>query len=124
MLQLISMVTSTELCYSISRYNVALVGVRPESSGEAILLNPGTRHIMKKTDMCFYMSITKDKKSQLQENVPPPTLTWPDVLDPHVFPPPVSPYFGFRPTHSYQLEEPRSLCCLQLTQVSIIVSIQ
>jgi hypothetical protein len=47
-----------------NRYGVALVGVRPESSRE-ILLNPGRRHIMKKKDMCFYLSIPKDKNSSV-----------------------------------------------------------
>jgi hypothetical protein len=27
------------------------------------LLNPGPRHIMKKTDTCFYLSITKEENS-------------------------------------------------------------
>lgn len=49
------------------RYGVALVGVRPaelpEFYEDTILLNPGPRHIMKKTDMCFYMSITKEENS-------------------------------------------------------------
>jgi potassium channel subfamily T member 1 len=46
---------------------VALVGVRPselpEFYEETILLNPGPRHIMKKTDTCFYLSITKEENS-------------------------------------------------------------
>jgi potassium channel subfamily T member 1 len=49
------------------RYGVALVGVRPselpEFYEETILLNPGPRHIMKKTDTCFYLSITKEENS-------------------------------------------------------------
>lgn len=49
------------------RYGVALVGVRPaelpEFYEDTILLNPGPRHIMKKTDICFYMSITKEENS-------------------------------------------------------------
>ncbi|XP_042239390.1 potassium channel subfamily T member 1-like [Homarus americanus] len=35
----------------------------PEFYEDTILLNPGPRHIMKKTDMCFYMSITKEENS-------------------------------------------------------------
>ena len=46
---------------------MALVGVRPaelpEFYEDTILLNPGPRHIMKKTDICFYMSITKEENS-------------------------------------------------------------
>jgi hypothetical protein len=44
-----------------------LVGVRPaelpEFYEETILLNPGPRHIMKKDDTCYYMSITKEENS-------------------------------------------------------------
>ena len=54
------------LCY-FHRYGVALVGVRPSELPEfyedTILLNPGPRHIMKKTDTCFYLSITKEENS-------------------------------------------------------------
>lgn len=52
---------------SFDRYGVALVGVRPaelpEFYEDTILLNPGPRHIMKKTDTCYYMSITKEENS-------------------------------------------------------------
>ncbi|VVD05171.1 unnamed protein product [Leptidea sinapis] len=48
-------------------YGVALVGVRPaelpEFYEETILLNPGPRHIMKASDTCYYMSITKEENS-------------------------------------------------------------
>lgn len=50
-----------------SRYGVALVGVRPaelpEFYEDTILLNPGPRHIMKRSDTCYYMSITKEENS-------------------------------------------------------------
>lgn len=53
--------------YRIFRYGVALVGVRPaelpEFYEDTILLNPGPRHIMKKDDTCYYMSITKEENS-------------------------------------------------------------
>lgn len=43
------------------------MGVRPaelpEFYEETILLNPGPRHIMKKDDTCYYMSITKEENS-------------------------------------------------------------
>lgn len=35
----------------------------PEFYEETILLNPGPRHIMKKDDTCYYMSITKEENS-------------------------------------------------------------
>lgn len=51
----------------VHRYGVALVGVRPaelpEFYEDTILLNPGPRHIMKKDDTCYYMSITKEENS-------------------------------------------------------------
>lgn len=54
------------------RYGVALVGVRPaelpEFYEETILLNPGPRHIMKKDDTCYYMSITKEENSAFVVN--------------------------------------------------------
>lgn len=54
------------------RYGVALVGVRPaelpEFYEDTILLNPGPRHIMKKDDTCYYMSITKEENSAFVVN--------------------------------------------------------
>ncbi|XP_038216273.1 potassium channel subfamily T member 2 isoform X3 [Zerene cesonia] len=53
--------------HSHRKYGVALVGVRPaelpEFYEETILLNPGPRHIMKASDTCYYMSITKEENS-------------------------------------------------------------
>ncbi|KAK3932200.1 Potassium channel subfamily T member 1 [Frankliniella fusca] len=53
--------------HSHRKYGVALVAVRPaelpEFYEETILLNPGPRHIMKATDTCYYMSITKEENS-------------------------------------------------------------
>ncbi|PZC80045.1 hypothetical protein B5X24_HaOG215514 [Helicoverpa armigera] len=53
--------------HSHRKYGVALVGVRPaelpEFYEETILLNPGPRHIMKSSDTCYYMSITKEENS-------------------------------------------------------------
>lgn len=57
---------------NLYRYGVALVGVRPaelpEFYEETILLNPGPRHIMKKDDTCYYMSITKEENSAFVVN--------------------------------------------------------
>lgn len=43
------------------------MGVRPaelpEFYEDTILLNPGPRHIMKKDDTCYYLSITKEENS-------------------------------------------------------------
>lgn len=61
----------------VFRYGVALVGVRPaelpEFYEETILLNPGPRHIMKKDDTCYYMSITKEENSAFVVNQTTPT---------------------------------------------------
>nr|XP_024217836.1 potassium channel subfamily T member 2 isoform X1 [Halyomorpha halys] len=64
--------------HSHRKYGVALVGVRPaelpEFYEDTILLNPGPRHIMKRTDTCYYMSITKEENSAFvvanQEQIP------------------------------------------------------
>ncbi|KAI9580614.1 hypothetical protein GQX74_011284 [Glossina fuscipes] len=57
---------------SRGQYGVALVGVRPaelpEFYEDTILLNPGPRHIMKKDDTCYYMSITKEENSAFVVN--------------------------------------------------------
>lgn len=45
------------------KYGVTLVAVRRNIPGASILLNPGPRHIMRTTDTCFYMSITKEENS-------------------------------------------------------------
>ncbi|EEB19234.1 conserved hypothetical protein [Pediculus humanus corporis] len=53
--------------HSHRKYGVALVGVRPaelpEFYEDTILLNPGPRHVMKKSDICYYLSITKEENS-------------------------------------------------------------
>ena len=48
---------------SSCRYGVALVGIKQNIPNASIQLNPGSRHIMKSTDICFYMSITKEENS-------------------------------------------------------------
>ncbi|XP_062525171.1 potassium channel subfamily T member 2 isoform X2 [Bombyx mori] len=68
--------------HSHRKYGVALVGVRPaelpEFYEDTILLNPGPRHIMKSTDTCYYMSITKEENSAFvvsdKQAVPNPTI--------------------------------------------------
>lgn len=72
------------------RYGVALVGVRPaelpEFYEETILLNPGPRHIMKKDDTCYYMSITKEENSAFVVNQNQTTPDQPkDGKFPHTF---------------------------------------
>lgn len=43
------------------------MGVRPadlpEFYEDTILLNPGPRHIMKKSDICYYISVNKEENS-------------------------------------------------------------
>ncbi|XP_064616919.1 potassium channel subfamily T member 2-like [Liolophura sinensis] len=45
------------------KYGVSLVGIQKDYPGSTIQLNPGPRHIMKKSDICFYMNITKEENS-------------------------------------------------------------
>ena len=42
---------------------MALVGIKQNIPNASIQLNPGSRHIMKLTDICFYMSVTKEENS-------------------------------------------------------------
>lgn len=58
---------------------MALVGVQPEN--DVIKLNAGPSYTMKPTDICFYMSITKEENSSLliaasaHQNIPEEDLT-------------------------------------------------
>ena len=45
------------------RFGIALVGIQPEN--DAIKLNAGPNYIVKGSDICFYMSITKEENSSL-----------------------------------------------------------
>ncbi|GFY41126.1 potassium channel subfamily T member 1 [Trichonephila inaurata madagascariensis] len=50
--------------HSHRKYGVALVGVKTEMGGTwPILLNPGPNYILKASDICFYMNITKEENS-------------------------------------------------------------
>ncbi|XP_050535065.1 potassium channel subfamily T member 2 isoform X3 [Daktulosphaira vitifoliae] len=53
--------------HSHRKFGVSLVGVRPadlpEFYEDTILLNPGPRHIMKKSDICYYISVNKEENS-------------------------------------------------------------
>ncbi|XP_054711041.1 potassium channel subfamily T member 1-like [Uloborus diversus] len=52
--------------HSHRKYGVALVGVKAEMGGTwPILLNPGPNYILKASDICFYMNITKEENSAL-----------------------------------------------------------
>lgn len=53
----------TTLFVISGRYGVSLVGIQQDLPGSTILLNPGPRHIMRKSDFCFYMNITKEENS-------------------------------------------------------------
>ncbi|XP_013793774.1 potassium channel subfamily T member 2-like, partial [Limulus polyphemus] len=45
-------------------YGVALIGIETSVRGNRpIMLNPGPSYIMKPTDICFYMNITKEENS-------------------------------------------------------------
>ncbi|XP_055942486.1 potassium channel subfamily T member 1-like isoform X2 [Argiope bruennichi] len=50
--------------HSHRKYGVTLVGVKTEMGGTwPILLNPGPNYILKASDICFYMNITKEENS-------------------------------------------------------------
>ncbi|XP_075735912.1 slowpoke 2 isoform X3 [Rhipicephalus microplus] len=50
--------------HSHRKYGVALVGVQTDVHGQwPVLLNPGPAYIMKGSDICFYMNITKEENS-------------------------------------------------------------
>ncbi|NXQ51715.1 KCNT2 protein, partial [Anthoscopus minutus] len=48
------------------KFGVCLIGVRKEDN-KNILLNPGPRHIMSSTDICFYINITKEENSAFKK---------------------------------------------------------
>ncbi|RWS11617.1 potassium channel subfamily T member 2-like protein, partial [Dinothrombium tinctorium] len=49
---------------SRGQYGVALIGVQTDMRGTwPIMLNPGPSYILKSTDICFYMNITKEENS-------------------------------------------------------------
>lgn len=39
------------------------MGIQKSEPNARILLNPGPRHILKATDTCFYMNITREENS-------------------------------------------------------------
>ncbi|XP_033642765.1 potassium channel subfamily T member 2-like isoform X2 [Asterias rubens] len=45
------------------KFGVALIGIQKTDEGATIQLNPGPRHIMRSTDICFYMNISKEENS-------------------------------------------------------------
>lgn len=49
--------------YEKFRYGVCLIGVKRDHPNATILLNPGSEHIMKGSDFCYYMSITQEEQS-------------------------------------------------------------
>ena len=56
--------TCVGVCFfSCFRYGVSLIGIQKTDDSATIQLNPGPRHIMRPTDTCFYMNITKEENS-------------------------------------------------------------
>uniref|UniRef100_T1KQL7 RCK N-terminal domain-containing protein n=1 Tax=Tetranychus urticae TaxID=32264 RepID=T1KQL7_TETUR len=50
--------------HSHRKYGVALIGVQTDMKGTwPIMLNPGPSYILKASDICFYMNITKEENS-------------------------------------------------------------
>ncbi|PIK59177.1 putative potassium channel subfamily T member 2-like, partial [Apostichopus japonicus] len=52
------------------KYGVALVGLQKAEPSARIMLNPGPRHILKATDTCFYMNITREENSAFISHSP------------------------------------------------------
>ena len=48
----------------LNRYGVALIGIQTDMRGTwPIMLNPGPSYVLKASDICFYMNITKEENS-------------------------------------------------------------
>ena len=65
----------------LNRYGVALVGVQSENeSTTEIKLNPGPNYVMKSSDVCFYMSISKEENSSVMINKDSNLIDFPEEL--------------------------------------------
>jgi hypothetical protein len=55
------------------KFGVSLVAIRPailpEFYEDSLLLNPGPGHILNKSDICFYLSITKEEDSSFAQEI-------------------------------------------------------
>lgn len=56
--------------FFFSRYGVSLVGIKKQEEIAKIQLNPGPRHIMRVSDICFYMNISPEENSTFILNHP------------------------------------------------------
>lgn len=54
----------------LARYGVSLVGIKKQEEIAKIQLNPGPRHIMRVSDICFYMNISPEENSTFILNHP------------------------------------------------------
>ncbi|XP_033098187.1 potassium channel subfamily T member 2-like isoform X2 [Anneissia japonica] len=45
------------------KYGVSLIGIKRQDCNADLQLNPGPKHILKDTDTCYYMNITKEEYS-------------------------------------------------------------
>ena len=58
---------TTEACHLLFRFGISLVAVLDTTVEDPHLqLNPGPSHILKATDFCFYMSVTKEEYAKIQ----------------------------------------------------------
>ncbi|KTG32577.1 hypothetical protein cypCar_00038496, partial [Cyprinus carpio] len=59
-----------------NKYGICLIGVCPDDT-KNILLNPGSQHILKPLDVCFYISVPKEEnscfKAKKENKTQPPT---------------------------------------------------
>lgn len=77
--------------YGHKNYGVILIGVQTSDSPDSILLNPGFNHVLKVTDLLFYLSIDREEEmdfdsesgvsctASLLTRAKPPNRTSPDV---------------------------------------------
>lgn len=47
------------------RYGIGLLAVQKDKIGSTIQLNPGSRHTIRGSDICYYMSITEEEQMTL-----------------------------------------------------------
>lgn len=54
-----------EKLFYTCRYGIGLIAVQKDKAGATIKLNPGQRHIIRGTDLCYYMSLTEESQMTL-----------------------------------------------------------
>ena len=63
--------TYTSHTHTLYRYGVSLVAIGVNETTDSIRLNPGPRHTMASSDICYYLNITKEENSLVFSNPSP-----------------------------------------------------